>query len=81
MAVKEAKICTLLISPDPVKGRAMVFAAVPPESSLDVLEWLKAALAPLEGKGGGGKGGTAQGQGGKLEGLAEAISAAEGFKA
>jgi alanyl-tRNA synthetase len=35
----------------------------------------------VEGKGGGGKGGTAQGQGPNLEGLPAAIAAAKAFAA
>ena len=78
-AVKSANISIMLFSPDPVKARVMVFAAVPSDGTPDVLAWLKAALAPLEGKGGGGKGGVAQGQGGKLDALREASKVAEDF--
>lgn len=37
------------------KNKALVYAAVPPEKEgIKVLEWLTAALAPLNGKGGRG---------------------------
>ena len=60
----------------------MCYISVPPAvAALDVKGWLDAACGPIEGKGGGGKGGTAQGQGNKLEGLAAAIAAAKAFAA
>jgi alanyl-tRNA synthetase len=78
----KAGIACALFSADPVKGKAMCYISVPPAvAALDVKGWLDAACGPIEGKGGGGKGGTAQGQGNKLEGLAAAIAAAKAFAA
>ena len=81
VAFKQGVACALFAA-DPVKGKAMCYVSVPPSvTGLDLKGWLDAACAPIEGKGGGGKGGTAQGQGNKLEGLAAAIAAAEKFAA
>lgn len=56
----------MVFSTDEVSKKALICAGVPEKSDksqhLKVLEWLKAALQPLDGKGGGGKGGLAQGQ-------------------
>lgn len=55
----------MVFSTDEVSNKAVVYAGVPQceeTKGLAVLEWLKAALEPLQGRGGGGKGGLAQGQ-------------------
>jgi alanyl-tRNA synthetase len=53
----------MVFSSDEASNKAVVYAAVPPsKDGIKVLEWLNAALAPLKGKGGGGKNGIAQGQ-------------------
>jgi alanyl-tRNA synthetase len=53
----------MVFSSDDASNKAVVYAAVPPsKEGIKVLEWLNAALAPLKGKGGGGKNGIAQGQ-------------------
>eukprot|EP00271_Cylindrocystis_brebissonii_P012965 TRINITY_DN32493_c0_g1_i1.p1 TRINITY_DN32493_c0_g1~~TRINITY_DN32493_c0_g1_i1.p1 ORF type:complete len:1218 (-),score=332.87 TRINITY_DN32493_c0_g1_i1:421-4074(-) len=62
----------------------LVYAGVPEaleKRGLKVLDWLKAALAPLGGKGGGGKGGIAQGRGNKIAAAEEAMSVARKFAA
>ena len=64
------------------KGKAMCYVSVPPAvTGVDVMGWLSAACGPIEGKGGGGKGGTAQGQGNNLAGRPAAIAAAKAFAA
>ena len=59
-------MAVMVFSTDEQSKKALVCAGVPERSNqsnnLKVLEWLKEALKPLEGKGGGGKGGLAQGQ-------------------
>lgn len=59
-------MAVMVFSTDEQSKKALVCAGVPEKSDkskqLKVLDWLKAALKPLEGKGGGGKGGLAQGQ-------------------
>ena len=78
----KAGVACALFSADPVKSKAMCYISVPPAvTGLDVKGWLDAACKPIEGKGGGGKGGTAQGQGSKLDGLPAAIAAAKEFAA
>jgi alanyl-tRNA synthetase len=44
-----------------------------------VVEWLRKALEPVNGKGGGGKGGLAQGQGENAAGIDEALKVAKHF--
>ena len=80
VAFKEGVACALF-SADPAKGKAMCYVSVPPAlgARIDVKGWLDACCGPIEGKGGGGKNGVAQGQGNKLEGLDEAISRAQAF--
>jgi alanyl-tRNA synthetase len=62
----------------------MVYVAVPPAleaAGLDCKAWLAAALAPVGGKGGGGKGGLAQGQASDVSKAGEALAAAQAFAA
>ncbi|KAL7253269.1 hypothetical protein ACSBR1_007745 [Camellia fascicularis] len=62
----EKGIAVMVFSTDETANKALVCAGVPEKGDkckqLKVLEWLVAALKPLKGKGGGGKGGLAQGQ-------------------
>ncbi|XP_028109333.1 alanine--tRNA ligase-like [Camellia sinensis] len=62
----EKGIAVMVFSTDETANKALVYAGVPEKGDkckqLKVLEWLVAALKPLKGKGGGGKGGLAQGQ-------------------
>ena len=58
-------LAVMMFSVDESKGKVLVYAGVPDEAArrgLVVLDWLRAALVPVEGKGGGGKGGVAPGQ-------------------
>ncbi|KAK1368958.1 hypothetical protein POM88_035050 [Heracleum sosnowskyi] len=61
--MEQKGIAVMVISTD--EKKTLVCAGVPEKSDksklLNVLEWLKIALKPLNGKGGGGKGGLAQG--------------------
>lgn len=55
----------MIFSVDEEKNKVLVHAGVPDSAAkrgLQVLEWLRAALAPIHGKGGGAKNGLAQGQ-------------------
>jgi alanyl-tRNA synthetase len=52
---------------------------VPPDVGIDVKGWLAASCGPLGGKGGGGKGGLAQGQGPNVDAVPDAVAAAEAF--
>jgi alanyl-tRNA synthetase len=73
-----------LVSVDAEKGKMMVYVAVPPAleaAGLDCKAWLNAALAPVGGKGGGGKGGLAQGQASEVAKAPEALAAALAFAA
>lgn len=59
-------MAVMVFSMDETVNKVLVCAGVPEKGDkckqLKVLEWLVAALKPLKGKGGGGKGGLAQGQ-------------------
>ncbi|XP_024966283.1 alanine--tRNA ligase [Cynara cardunculus var. scolymus] len=83
--MEQKGLAVMVFSTDEQSKKALVCAGVPEkgESSnrLKVLEWLKAALKPLEGKGGGGKGGLAQGQGPDIKHVDEAIDVAKSFAA
>ncbi|CAI5533354.1 unnamed protein product [Closterium sp. Naga37s-1] len=62
---QQKELAVLMVSVDEEKGKVLLYAGVPDAVAargLSVLEWLRAALVPVEGKGGGGKGGLAQGQ-------------------
>lgn len=56
-------IAVMIFSTDEASSKAVVYAGVPDKIAKDnvAVKWLKAALEPLKGKG-GGKGGLAQGQ-------------------
>ena len=78
----KAGVACALFSADPVKGKAMCYVSVPKEAgTVDVKGWLDACCGPIEGKGGGGKNGVAQGQGNKVDGLDAAVAAAKAFVA
>ena len=54
----------MLFSTDEASNKAVIYAGVPPNapSGFKVLDWLTPSIAPLKGRGGGGKNGIAQGQ-------------------
>eukprot|EP00262_Sarcandra_glabra_P004427 TRINITY_DN1544_c0_g3_i1.p1 TRINITY_DN1544_c0_g3~~TRINITY_DN1544_c0_g3_i1.p1 ORF type:complete len:1000 (+),score=224.20 TRINITY_DN1544_c0_g3_i1:2-3001(+) len=82
LKVMEQKgISILLFSTDDASNKAVVCAGVPDgkENGLAVSKWLTAALEPLKGKGGGGKGGLAQGQGTDASRVEEAMDVATRF--
>lgn len=73
-------VAVALFSCDVAAGKSVVYIGVPEAmKGLDSKAWLTASLGPLGGKGGGGKGGLAQGQGGNPEKLKDAAAAAEAF--
>ncbi|KAF0930945.1 hypothetical protein E2562_038264 [Oryza meyeriana var. granulata] len=77
--VKDQKdLPIMLFSTDEATNKAVIYAGVPPSSanSLKVLDWLTPSIAPLKGKGGGGKNGIAQGQGSDASQLKEAMELA-----
>ncbi|KAL7229003.1 hypothetical protein ACSBR2_007659 [Camellia fascicularis] len=73
----EKGIAVMVFSTDETANKALVCAGVPEKGDkckqLKVLEWLVAALKPLKGKGGGGKGGLAQGQVWSFEGKNQSV--------
>ncbi|GAA0174133.1 aminoacyl-tRNA synthetase [Lithospermum erythrorhizon] len=81
--VMEKGMPTLVVSVDETGNKVLVCAGVPEKSDsckqLKVREWLDAALKPLKGKGGGGKGGIAQGQGSDLTHVDDAMDVAMSF--
>ncbi|CAI5984473.1 unnamed protein product [Closterium sp. NIES-64] len=81
---QQKELAVLMVSVDEEKGKVLLYAGVPDAVAargLSVLEWLRAALVPVEGKGGGGKGGLAQGQGNKASGANEAMEVAKKYAA
>ncbi|CAL5323547.1 unnamed protein product [Camellia sinensis] len=78
-------IAVMVFSTDETANKALVCAGVPEKGDkckqLKVLEWLLAALKPLKGKGGGGKGGLAQGQGSDIAHVEDAMEVATSFAA
>nr|GLL19870.1 alanine--tRNA ligase-like [Ipomoea trifida] len=84
LKVMEQKgIAVLIFSTDEAANKVLVCAGVPEKGDrckqLSVKEWLNAALKPLGGKGGGGKGGLAQGQASDLKHVDEAMDLAASF--
>ncbi|XP_073001197.1 alanine--tRNA ligase [Typha latifolia] len=83
LKVMEQKgLAVMVFSADDTSNKAVVYAGVPTNGSKDglaVLEWLTAAMAPLKGKGGGGKNGVAQGQGSDASRVEEAMDIATKF--
>ncbi|XP_047317942.1 alanine--tRNA ligase-like [Impatiens glandulifera] len=79
----EKNIAVMVFSTVVSSNKALVCAGVPEEvdiwKNLKVVEWLEEALKPLKGKGGGGKGGLAQGQGSEISNLEEAMKLANSF--
>ncbi|CAA2961208.1 alanine--tRNA ligase [Olea europaea subsp. europaea] len=75
----------MVFSEDENVNKALVCAGVPEQggkySQLNVKDWLKQALDPIKGKGGGGKGGLAQGQGSDVSCIPTAMDVAESFAA
>lgn len=75
-------VAVMIISKDEGKGRVLAYCGVPKEvegKGLDALGWLKAACVPIGGKGGGGKNGVAQGQGGDIAGADKAADEAAAY--
>ncbi|KAI3768969.1 hypothetical protein L6452_00065 [Arctium lappa] len=83
--MEQKGLAVMVFSTDEQSKKALVCAGVPEKGDnsnrLKVIEWLKAALKPLEGKGGGGKGGLAQGQGPDITHVDEAMDVAKSFAA
>jgi len=80
MAVlKIGKVGIALFAVDADKDKMMLYTGVPPDvTGVDCVAWMKAGVEAIGGKGGGGKGGMAQGQGSgvaKLETCREAAIA------
>ncbi|KAK3118143.1 hypothetical protein QOZ80_9BG0694880 [Eleusine coracana subsp. coracana] len=68
----------MLFSTDEASNKAVIYAGVPPNApnGFKVLDWLTPSIAPLKGRGGGGKNGIAQGQGSDASQLKEAMELA-----
>ncbi|RZC69983.1 hypothetical protein C5167_033148 [Papaver somniferum] len=73
----------MVFSKDAVTNKAVVYAGVPvngdTSKGLEVSEWLTAALGPIKGRCGKGKGGLAQGQGTHATHMKEAMDIATEF--
>jgi alanyl-tRNA synthetase len=80
VAAKHPAVAAMLWSVDAEKERVLAFAAVPEALAgrIAAPEWVGAALPAVGGKG-GGKGNTAQGQGGNLAGVGDGMRLATEF--
>ncbi|MCO5547451.1 hypothetical protein L7F22_000901 [Adiantum nelumboides] len=77
-------LAVMIFSVDEVTNKALVYAGVPEtiaSRGLVLKDWLSKALQPINGKGGGGKGGLAQGQGSNGAGIEAAMDAAKKYAA
>ncbi|KAJ8537036.1 hypothetical protein K7X08_035437 [Anisodus acutangulus] len=83
--MEQKGMAVLVFSKDEAANKVLVCAGVPEQGDkcqqLNVKEWLNAALKPLGGKGGGGKGGLAQGQATDISKVDEAMDVATSFAA
>ncbi|KAK4480575.1 hypothetical protein RD792_013653 [Penstemon davidsonii] len=83
--MEQKGIPIMVFSKDETLNKAFVCAGVPEKDGkykqLSVTEWLKKVLDPINGKGGGGKGGLAQGQGSDVSHIDTAMDVAESFAA
>ncbi|WJZ80247.1 hypothetical protein VitviT2T_000181 [Vitis vinifera] len=81
--IEQKGISVMIFSTDETTNKAVVYAGVPQKGDkakqLEVSEWLTAALGPLKGRCGKGKGGLAQGQGTDASHVKEAMDVAENF--
>ncbi|XP_034709623.1 alanine--tRNA ligase-like [Vitis riparia] len=81
--IEQKGISVMVFSTDETTNKAVVYAGVPENGEkfkqLEVSEWLTAALGPLKGRCGKGKGGLAQGQGTDASLLKEAMDVATKF--
>ncbi|KAM6571128.1 hypothetical protein CsatA_015208 [Cannabis sativa] len=81
--MKDKGISAMVFSTDETTNKAVVCAGVPEKGDksklLEVTDWLAAALEPLKGRCGKGKGGLATGQGTDASHVQEAMSLAASF--
>ena len=74
------QVAIALYAVDTEKDKMMMYTGVPPTvAGIDCVAWMKAGVEPISGKGGGGKGGIAQGQGSGAGKLSECEAAALEF--
>ncbi|XAR54282.1 Alanine--tRNA ligase [Bertholletia excelsa] len=80
--MEQKEMPVMVFSTDETASSALVCAGVPEKfKQIKVLEWLVEALKPLKGKGGGGTGGLAQGQGSEVSCVEMAMDVAKSFAA
>lgn len=83
--MEQKGMAVMVISKDDQVNKAFICAGVPEKDGkykqLNVTEWLKKVLELISGKGGGGKGGLAQGQGSDVSRVEAAMEVAESFAA
>eukprot|EP00242_Pyramimonas_sp_CCMP2087_P017801 CAMPEP_0198213354 /NCGR_PEP_ID=MMETSP1445-20131203/28816_1 /TAXON_ID=36898 /ORGANISM="Pyramimonas sp., Strain CCMP2087" /LENGTH=1184 /DNA_ID=CAMNT_0043887981 /DNA_START=34 /DNA_END=3588 /DNA_ORIENTATION=- len=79
--LKMGTVAIALFAVDAATNKVMLYTGVPPKVEMDGVEWMKAGVAAINGKGGGGKGGMAQGQGVGADQLEALKAAATAFAA
>lgn len=75
-------LAIMMFSVDKDTNKVLVYAGVSDavaKRGFVLINWLRKALEPINGKGGGGKGGLAQGQGNNAAGIEEAMKVARHF--
>ncbi|XP_044430762.1 alanine--tRNA ligase [Triticum aestivum] len=77
-AMNHSSLLMMVFSTDEASNKAAIYAGVPPNTpnGFKVLDWLTPSIAPLKGRGGGGKNGLAQGQGSDASRIKEAMELA-----
>ncbi|KAF7095193.1 hypothetical protein CFC21_097418 [Triticum aestivum] len=77
-AMNRSSLLMMVFSTDEASNKAAIYAGVPPNTpnGFNVLDWLTSSIAPLKGRGGGGKNGLAQGQGSDASRIKEAMELA-----
>lgn len=79
---KQKDLAVMMFSVDKDTNKVLVYAGVSDalaKRGLVLMDWLRKALEPINGKGGGGKGGLAQGQGSNAAGVEDAMEVARHF--
>eukprot|EP00250_Pteridium_aquilinum_P000973 c11152_g1_i1 orf=130-3051(+) len=78
----QKELAVMMFSVDKASDKVLVYAGVPEavaSKGLVLIDWLWKALEPINGKGGGGKGGLAQGQGSNGAGVEAAMDVAKQY--
>ncbi|KAK1317059.1 Alanine--tRNA ligase [Acorus calamus] len=81
LRIMEKELAVMVFSADESSNKVVVCAGVPEKGGrvLPVRDWLTGAMQPIKGRGGGGKGGIAQGQGTDASHIEQTMEEARAF--